>query len=188
LLRLEELSANALSEIQSLVSQLRPRSVAEEGLPTALRRSADERQTRDGLQISLEVRGNGMLSEVTATGLYSIAHEALTNVLKHSGSREAIIRLNLDDNASCLEIEDHGHGFDPQAGLNQSGHLGLAGMSERAHEIGWNLSVESQRGQGTRIRVTENQPGGVGLSVSTLAPGTHLPRVQVPGSAGEDPK
>jgi len=92
--------------------------------------------------------------------LYSIAHEALTNVLKHSGLREAIIRLNLDANASCLEIEDRGRGFDPQADLNQRGHLGLAGMSERAHEIGWNLSVESQHGQGTRIRVTENQPGG----------------------------
>jgi len=160
LLHLEELAANALGEIQSIVSQLRPRSLAEEGLPTALRRLADERQARDGLQVSLEVRGNGTLSEAVATGLYSIAHEALTNVLKHSGALEAIIRLNLDDNASCLEIEDYGRGFDPQACLNQRGHLGLAGMSERAREIGWNLSVESQRRQGTRIRVTENQPGG----------------------------
>lgn len=160
LLRLEELSANALREIQSLVSQLRPCSVAEEGLPTALRRLADERLARDGLQVSLEVRGDGTLSEAAATGLYSIAHEALTNVLKHSGSREAIIRLNLDDNASCLEIEDRGRGFDPQADLKQRGHLGLAGMSERAHEIGWNLSVESQHGQGTRIRVTRNQARG----------------------------
>jgi len=158
--RLEELAANALREIQSLVSQLRPRSVAEEGLPTALRRLADERLARDGLQVSLEVRGNGMLSEAAATGLYSIAHEALTNVLKHSGVHEATLRLNLDATETCLEIEDRGLGFDPQADLNQSGHLGLAGMSERAHEIGWNLSVESQRGQGTRIRVTENQPGG----------------------------
>src|SRR3990172_1980114 len=54
LLRLEELSENALREIQSLVSQLRPRSVAEEGLPTALRRLADERQALDSFQVSLE--------------------------------------------------------------------------------------------------------------------------------------
>ena len=160
LLRLEELSANALREIQSLVSQLRPRSVAEEGLPTALRRLADERQALDSLQVSLEVRGDGMLSEAVATGLYSIAHEALTNVLKHSGVHEATLRLNLDATETCLEIEDRGLGFDPQADLNQRGHLGLAGMSERAHEIGWNLSVESQHGQGTRIRVTQNQARG----------------------------
>jgi signal transduction histidine kinase len=89
-------------------------------------------------------------------GLYSIAHEALINVSRHSGICEAVVRLNLDENGSCLEIEDHGLGFDPQLTLDQRGHLGLAGMSERAHEIGWSLSVESQRGQGTRIRVMEN--------------------------------
>jgi len=164
LLRLEELAANALSEIQSLVTQLRPRSVAEEGLPTALRRLVSERQERDGLQISLEVRGEGTLSEEVSTGLYFIAQEALTNVTKHSGTRAATVRLNLDTGESCLEIEDRGLGFDPQATLNQRGHLGLAGMSERAREIGWSLSVESRRGQGARIRVTENQPGGVVLS------------------------
>jgi len=164
LLRLEELAANALSEIQSLVTQLRPRSVAEEGLPTALRRLVSERQERDGLQVSLEVRGEGTLSEEVSTGLYFIAQEALTNVAKHSGTRAATVRLNLDTGESCLEIEDRGLGFDPQATLNQRGHLGLAGMSERAREIGWSLSVESRRGQGARIRVTENQPGGVVLS------------------------
>jgi signal transduction histidine kinase len=160
LLRLEELAANALREIQSLISQLKPRSIAEEGLPTALRRLADERQARDGLQVSLEIHGEGTLSEAVATGLYSIAHEALINVAKHSGAREATLLLNLDAGKSCLEIEDRGLGFDPQANLNQRGHLGLAGMSERAREIGWNLSVESRRGQGTRIHVTENQLGG----------------------------
>jgi signal transduction histidine kinase len=164
LLRLEELAANALSEIQSLVTQLRPRSVAEEGLPTALRRLVSERQERDGLQVSLELRGEGTLSEEVSTGLYFIAQEALTNVAKHSGTRAATVRLNLDTGESCLEIEDRGLGFDPQATLNQRGHLGLAGMSERAGEIGWSLSVESRRGQETRIRVTENPPRGVVLS------------------------
>jgi hypothetical protein len=54
-------------------------------------------------------------------------------------------------------------------------------MSERAREIGWSLSIESRRGQGTRILVSENPPGGdvlTGEAVSTLAPGA---------SAGEDP-
>ncbi|MBI5841877.1 MAG: sensor histidine kinase [Chloroflexi bacterium] len=160
LLRLEELAANALSEIQSLVTQLRPRSMAEEGLPAALRRMIDERQARDGLQVSLEMHGEEKLSEAVAAALYSITQEALTNVAKHSGAREATVRLNLDADKSCLEIEDRGLGFDPQAALNQRGHLGLAGMSERAREIGWSLSVESRHGRGTRIRVMQNQPRG----------------------------
>ncbi|NOH01963.1 MAG: sensor histidine kinase [Chloroflexi bacterium] len=161
LLRLEELAANALSEIQSLVSQLKPRSISEEGLSTALRRLADERGSRDGLQVSFEINGEKALSEAETLGLYAIAHEALTNVIKHSGVHEASVRLNLDDEHSCLEIADHGLGFDPQAAVaHQRGHLGLAGISERAREIGWSLSVESSPYQGTRILVTQDQAGG----------------------------
>lgn len=164
--RLDDLAASALGEIQSLVSQLRPRSVLEEGLPTALRRLADEHQVRDGLQVALEICGERPLADRVAEGLYSIAHEALVNVAKHSGSHEAVLRLNLSESGSCLEIEDHGLGFDPHLVLNQPGHLGLAGMSERAGGIGWRLSVESQRGRGTRICVAETQNEGVVLSVS----------------------
>jgi len=157
LLRIEELAANALSEIQALVSQLRPRSLAEEGLLNSLRRLAEEREARDGLRVSLEVHGEGNFSEAVSIGLFSIAQEALTNVVKHSGAREASVRLNLGTGTSCLEIEDRGIGFDMEAMSNPRGHLGLAGMSERAREIGWSLLVESLCGQGTCIRVMENQ-------------------------------
>jgi len=159
LLRLEELAVSALGEIQSLVSQLRPRSIAEEGLLAALRRLALEQQRRGGLQVTLEIQGEGTLSETVATGLYSIAHEALINVSKHSGVCEATVRLHLVSDHSCLEIEDQGRGFNTESTLEQRGHLGLAGMFERAHEIGWSLSVLSRPGQGTCIRVVENPPG-----------------------------
>ena len=160
LLHLEELSTNALREIQSLVSQLKPRSIVEEGIPTALRRLADERAERDGLQVSVEIQGEKALSEEEILGLYSIAHEALTNVIKHSGMHEASVRLSLSENHSCLEIEDRGLGFEPQTKTGQRGHLGLMGMSERAREIGWNFSVESEKGRGTRILVMKKQAGG----------------------------
>ncbi len=158
--RLEELAASAMSEIQSLVSQLRPRSVAEEGLPSALHRLIAERQRRDGLELTLEVSGERALPEVVAVGLYHITQEALSNVAKHAGTLQATIRLNLFERGSCLEIEDHGCGFDPQAAFSQRGHLGLTGMAERARELDWNLSIESRPGKGTRIRVEENLAGG----------------------------
>jgi signal transduction histidine kinase len=159
LLRLEELAAGALREIQSLVSHLRPRSIVEEGLPAALRRLAGEK-TRDGLQVSLEIQEERTFPETVATGLYSIAHEALINVSKHSGACEVTVRLDIGRVYSCLEIEDHGVGFDPEAVLVQRGHLGLNSMYERAHEIGWNLSVQSRPGQGTHILVTDKPSGG----------------------------
>lgn len=158
--RLEELAANAMREIQALVSSLRPIPAAAEELPAALRRLATERRSRDGLQAALEVVGNHKLPEPTAAGLYLITQEALTNVVKHAGIREATISLRLDEGRSLLEVEDRGRGFLPHAAANEQGHLGLVGMAERARDLGWRLTIESQPGRGTRIRVAEDVAGG----------------------------
>jgi len=158
--RLEELAASAMGEIQILVSQLRPASMAAEGLPAALRQLAVERQLRDGLQVALEVDGERALSAAVTSGLYRIVQEALTNVAKHAGTSEVTIHLSLGGDLACLEVEDRGRGFDPQAAMSQQGHLGLVGMMERAREIGWSLSIESRPGLGTRLRVEESAPGG----------------------------
>ena len=168
LMRLEELAASAMGEVQALVSQLHPYSLTGEGLPAVLCRLAAERQVRDGLQVTVEVDGEPghvpdteqALPEPVAEALILIAQEALTNVTKHAGTGQATIRLNLAVGTPALEVEDSGLGFDPQVAMGQHGHLGLASMAERAAEIGWSLSVESRPGCGTRIRVQEDQPGG----------------------------
>ena len=159
LVRVEELAASAQREIQTLVSQLRPVSVDGKSLPSALRQLAAELKVRNSLQVSLEIHGEAILSSVIAAGLYSIIHEALVNVAKHSRVCEAVVRLNLNDGYSCVEIEDCGAGFDPDAVMEPSGHLGLVGMREHACEIGWDLTLWSQPGQGTRIMVAENPSG-----------------------------
>jgi signal transduction histidine kinase len=139
--------------------------LAVEGLPAALRRLAAERLAHGGLAVTVELyslpgEDTLGLSEAKTTGLYRIAQEALTNVAKHAATQQAIVRLNLTHAASFLEIEDGGIGFDPQGVSSKRGHLGLAGLAERAQELGWCLSIESHPGRGTRIRVTENPPGG----------------------------
>jgi signal transduction histidine kinase len=152
---LEELAASAQREIQSLVSQLTPPTLPKSSLPAALQKLALEQESRSGLHVSLEVQGEGNVSEKVASGLYAITQEALTNAAKHSGCQAAVIRLCMIAGQSCLEVEDHGLGFDPQSTSKQPGHLGLAGMSERANDIGWALTVQSQPGKGTCIRVFE---------------------------------
>ena len=159
LLRLEQLAASALGEIQSLISQLKPHSNAEEGLSVSLQRLAAEHQAQYGLQVSLEFEAEPALPKAVDANLYSIAHEALVNVARHSGGCEATVRLCVENDHACLEIQDHGRGFDPGAMLDQPGHLGLTGMFERAREIGWQLSVSSRPGQGTCVRVMSNPSG-----------------------------
>jgi signal transduction histidine kinase len=156
--RLQELARGALGEIQVLASQLRTRSLAEEGLTEALHRLAEERQRRDGLQIRLEVSGRRRekdLPEPVVTGLYRIVQEALNNVARHAGTRQAVVRLNLDSRPAYLEVEDRGRGFERDRLVPQLNHMGLAGMEERAREFGWQLQIDSQPGRGTLIRAEE---------------------------------
>ncbi len=157
--RLEELAAGAMTEIQALVAHLDRRPAAAD-LPAALRRLAAERPAQDGLQVSLEINGEGTLPTPVAIGLYAITLEALNNVARHAGTGRAAVRLALEG-AAHLEICDDGPGFDPAA-LAEPGHLGLAGMADRAREIGWDLAIDSGHGRGTRISVAERRPQEAG--------------------------
>jgi signal transduction histidine kinase len=155
--RLDQLARSALTEIQVLISRLAPEPAAPGGLGAILRKHLADRLRLENLAVDLSVQGDGRLEPGEEQGLFRIAQEALNNIVKHAGVTQAFIRLHLDGQP-WLEIEDRGSGFDPQqAGGGE--RLGLAGMRERAAEIGWRLHIESGAGQGTRIRVSKEAEG-----------------------------
>ncbi len=153
--RLQALSRNAAREVQSLTGQ-RPQSrLVEGGLSASLRSLCEQRLEQDGLQVMLEIRGARELPDVVQENLYRIAQEALTNVIRHAGVRAASVRLCLEGPQASLEIQDAGCGFDANASA-RSGGFGLNSMSQRALQIGWELVILSECGQGTRIRAEEH--------------------------------
>lgn len=160
--RLEVLADSAMREIHTLVSQLQPGPIVVDSLPEALRHLAALRLAQDGLQVSLETVGERTLATPVAISLYAIVQEALNNVTKHAKTGQVVVRLNLIGNDACLEIEDDGPGFNPETALAEPGHLGLVGMIDRARGIGWNLSIDSGVGRGTRIQVEEQMREGMG--------------------------
>ena len=152
---LSQLSRNALSEIQELISQLRPEQYEENRLALSLRRHLSERLLPEGLQISLEVEGDYKLGQEEEQGLFRIVQEGLNNIVKHSQATQAWVRLYMKE-PFWVEIEDQGRGFNYQQ-AQASGGFGLASMRERAEEIGWDLKILTSPGAGTSIRV-EKKP------------------------------
>lgn len=149
---LTRLSQSALSQMQTLISELRPEVVAAGGLAEALRRHLAERQLPDSLTVSLEVEGNDPLLPSEERGLYAIAREAINNIVKHARASKASIQLHLSE-PFWMEVKDNGQGFHmapdgPRAGV------GLVGMGEQAAEIGWDLALQSAPGAGTCLKVT----------------------------------
>jgi signal transduction histidine kinase len=154
--RLNQLAQSALTEMHTLISELRPVHQVGSGLPAELRQHIQNRHIPEGLTVMVEVEGDQALSPEEDQGLLRIAQEALNNVIKHAQARNAWLRLHLPE-PSWIEIEDNGKGFILEQ-IQGSGQLGLVSMRERAAEISWELAIQSTPGSGTRIQVKKKYP------------------------------
>jgi signal transduction histidine kinase len=146
------LAEAGLTEMRSLIFELRPESLETEGLIAALKQQAAALEARHEIPVRTTLLGEEPdLPLETKETLYRIAQEAMHNTVKHARASKSDLRLACDAPGITLEISDDGAGFDPQADF--SGHLGLKSMRERAARLGGTLRVESAPGEGTTIRV-----------------------------------
>ena len=145
------LAEAALVEMRALIFELRPESLENEGLITALAKQGASLQARHGLDMRLELGEEPTLSLDMKEALYRIAREALHNVVKHAGATKAILRLTGDSDNLLLEVIDNGAGFDTDRDF--PGHLGLQSMRERVEQLGGEIQIESAVGKGTHITV-----------------------------------
>jgi len=92
------------------------------------------------------------LSPDVSLCLFRIVQESLRNVKKHSGARQARVRLQAEDGAIHLCVTDDGIGFDV---INTSGAhgLGLWSMRQRVRLVAGCIEITSEPGKGTRIDV-----------------------------------
>jgi signal transduction histidine kinase len=85
----------------------------------------------------------------TAHGAYRIVQESLTNVLRHSGARHALVRVALSEDQLTLEVLDDG---EARAGAYKTRGQGLRGMAERASALGGCCEAGFAPGGGWRVR------------------------------------
>jgi two-component system NarL family sensor kinase len=97
------------------------------------------------------VDGTRPLPARVEAGLYRIAQEALTNVVRHARARQVAVQLVLRPDRLHLTITDDGRGFDPLA--TPRDRYGLIGLNERVRLLGGALRVQSAPGAGTRLDV-----------------------------------
>lgn len=136
--------------VRALVKQLRPPAL-DGGLAAALEWLAAEFTQATGVPCRLQVdtAADGLAAD-TATQVFRLVQESLTNVRRHAGAAQVDLALQRADGQWRLAITDDGAGFDPTA--DRSGH-GLLGMEERARLLGGTLDIDSRPGGGTTVRL-----------------------------------
>jgi PAS domain S-box-containing protein len=143
------LTETGLAEMRSLIFELRPESLATEGLVGALEKQAAAVRARHRLVVETTLCDEPDVSLQTKEVIYRIAQEALHNTAKHAHARGATIALEISNDELVLRLSDDGTGFETTSQF--PGHLGLHSMRERAVAVGAALAIESAPGQGTRI-------------------------------------
>jgi PAS domain S-box-containing protein len=142
-------------DVHTLAMELRPSALDHLGLAEAVRSYAEEIAERSGLEIDFhsDTIDDFELSGAIQTGLYRIAQEALTNIVKHARAQHVSVLIERHADAVQLIVEDDGRGFESNKLHRIDGKLGLAGMRERAAIIGGTVTIESALRKGTTIYV-----------------------------------
>ncbi len=146
---------NGIHDLRSLLVDIYPPNLAEEGLPASLTELAG-RLERAGVSVELDLDGAADLPPQTAAVLYRSAQEILRNVTAHSHARQVLISATVDAGGATLVVDDDGRGFDT-ADLERQlagGHLGLRSLGDLVADAGGTLTVRSAPSQGTRAEVS----------------------------------
>jgi signal transduction histidine kinase len=146
-----EIAQSTLDNIRSLSQALHPVLLEEAGLVSTLDWYIPTVERQTGLVLHYLKSGAVFPLEGGASvHVYRVLQEALNNVSRHSGAKEAWVRLNFSEDALELEVEDHGKGI--VAGQNGRG-IGLVAMRERAEIIGGTLELLQPANGGTTVRL-----------------------------------
>lgn len=158
----------AIQVVRRLATELRPPELESQGLSAAIQWHARdfERRTRIRCNVSFE-SDMPQLNDASATALFRIFQESMTNILRHAKATEVWISLGCRGDRVLLRVRDNGVGIGRQS-AHSSRSMGLKGMRERAAIAGGRLVVGPLTPKGTLVAaslplVGDNSDSGFAL-------------------------
>jgi signal transduction histidine kinase len=159
--RFEEVNGlidEAIRQTRTVSHLLHPPMLDELGFASAASWYVNGFAQRSGIDVKLELPEGQRFPESTELTLFRVVQESLTNILRHSGSKKAEVRLEIHGTELILAIRDYGKGIASErlerfAKTGSDVGVGLGGMRERVSDLGGKLELQSE-GTGTTVKVT----------------------------------
>ncbi len=150
---------NVINDLRNYIFDLRPQALKTKGLYARLEGLIKELKVNTLLPIHVEIDSdiNNYVTDLQASQIFHIAHEALSNAARHARPKKINLALIRQGNLLILRVEDDGHGFLVTDSINH-GHHGLSNIRKRAAILDADLRIDSAPNQGTRLIL---QLGGV---------------------------
>jgi signal transduction histidine kinase len=146
-----EVTQSALEKVRSLSQALHPVMLEETGLESTLDWYLPVVERQAGIRVFYEKSGESFpVDGNAAIHVYRVVQEALNNLTRHSGAKEAWVRLRFLPQALEIDVEDHGKGFEARAARQG---IGLVAMRERAELLSGTVDFLQPASGGTRVRL-----------------------------------
>ncbi|MEO0443557.1 MAG: cache domain-containing protein [Pseudomonadota bacterium] len=148
-----------IKEVYRISGELRPEVLDKMGLYAAVDALTTKVSDETDVKITFRRIDNGeRLRGEVETSLYRIIQEAINNIVAHSQSSTASVRIRQVSGTLSLTIQDNGIGFNTKSVLGKGGQsgVGFVDMRVRAESLGGVFSVFSSKGIGTIIKVEVN--------------------------------
>ncbi len=144
----------AYSSLRELLTQFRNR-MDPLGLEHALKELVAGYFDRTGVRLEFENRIPDLnLTVDQEVQVFHILQEALSNVARHAGAKQAWLALEVIDGHYAFTVEDDGRGvFVMGAQPDLRHHFGISIMSERAQRLGGNIEIANRPQGGARLRL-----------------------------------
>jgi PAS domain S-box-containing protein len=150
---MQTLLGRTVDTVRRISEDLRPGMLDDLGLAAAIEHHVEKFQTQTGIACDLAMNPSEFeLDDQTATALFRIVQESLTNVARHSGASRVTIHLQELGDKILLVIQDDGRGLPAPGNQTQIRKTyGLLGMRERVKMLGGTLDIFNEAGAGARI-------------------------------------
>lgn len=152
-----------VGDLRQLCRDLRPPTIDNHGLSSAIPSLAQEWEERTGINTKIEIdRTLGRLPELMELSIFRIVQESLGNVAKHANAHEVLLKLAYTPEGHLLiRLADDGRGIDnlpDLADLSMQQHFGLVGISERVALLGGHMQIKSSAGEGFVLQIELPNP------------------------------
>jgi len=154
-------SREVLRSLDEMVWAVNPKNDTLDHLVSYIAQYAQEYFRKTGIECELRIPERVSVQPLSSQSrhhLFLAVHEALANILKHSGATHASVTMTCRSRDFEIVISDNGSGFDPVTSESNSPSSaagfcnGLGNMRRRLGELGGRCVIESRMGHGTTIQ------------------------------------
>lgn len=154
LVKVKELSAIALENLEAAINNLNPSNLNRYGLVKSLEIICEK--INDMGKVNCVVVADNMESKLEQSmeiNIYRICNELINNTLKHSGASKLLINIKQIRKMVLLTYHDNGKGFNPDLIFsNDEEKMGLHNIANRVESFGGKYEINSSEGNGVEIQ------------------------------------